>query len=98
MVSVGHMTGLTPTGGRLADTSSNKMKNRGWFKGLALAVFAMVLLFGASPELVAQITNPSFTGISDTAGVGFNLGLGLSVAAGIALLVTAYFFRAARRR
>jgi len=65
--------------------------------GLWLFLVAIVLSV-CMTSAQAQITNPSFTTVSDTVGDGFNIGLALAVAAAVALLVFGYFFKAARRR
>jgi len=55
------------------------------------------LIASGSAAMADAITNPTFTGISSDVGTGFNIGLALAVAAGVALLAWGLFKRAARR-
>lgn len=60
---------------------------------------AVLATLGATavPVLADAITNPTFSGVASDVGTGFNVGLAVAVAAGIALLAWGLFKRAARR-
>lgn len=72
------------------------MKRLKRFAGSILAMFVFLVML-SSPAMADAITNPTFTGVASDVGTGFNIGLGVAVAAGIALLAWALFKRAARR-
>jgi len=74
------------------------MKRNKTFQLVLLGLLALVCLFALPSTVLADaITNPTFDDIADTVGTGFNIGLGVAVAAGIALAAWALFKRAVRR-
>jgi len=86
-----------PTGSSAKLQTVKTVNNMNRIKKLWALLMVSLVALCALP-MQAQITNPDFSGVSTTVSGGFNVGMGLAVAAAVALLVFGFFFRSARKR